>query len=242
MKFILTTLMMAYLILPGMAEPEKAKEIAEQWRAFSGTEEQTASGLPDKIDFDFKKLDGTVLLFMQPTAAWCRYYPKDYYKTVNVEKVFYFLKNIGVTGIIYNGGFKSNGTMITKGKLPPLCFRYNKYIRGRDDLQEAAVACKKYDMGLWMGMHGLGEPKCKNPIILKAHKDLYARNLQGQVMSIYGNNNKGGAFDINSPKVFKYLSSQIDFFIDKLKPYGCLKGFFWDEFWFNIYQILLSVL
>lgn len=154
-------------------------------------------------------------IFVSPAFAYFRV------KTWNSFDIVRDIKSLGVTDIIIIDS--QRGTFFWNSKIPGV---FNEPSCGkRDILKEIVEASHKLGLNVWLALH-VTEGMHVIDKVFKAHWNLYARDFRGRIY-------KPPHLDVFNPKVKKYWYAIIDEIATRYNKYGNIKGFLWDEVWFN---------
>jgi len=131
------------------------------------------------------------------------------------------IKSLGVTDIIIIDS--QRGTFFWNSKIPGV---FNEPSCGkRDFLKEIVEACHKLGLNVWLALH-VTEGRHIIDRVFRSHWNLYARDARGRIY-------KPPHLDVFNPKVKKYWYAIIDEIATRYNNYRNIKGFLWDEVWFN---------
>jgi len=161
---------------------------------------------------------GRFYFFLDPEFANFRY------KTVDPAKIVQDIYEMGATDVIVIDSQK--GTVVWDSKVSGAVKDPNlRETRSHCFFEKVIEEAAKRGLNIWVALHVTGGIY-PMPSVLRKNLDLYARDASGKTY-------QPPHLDALNPRVKSLWFSLIDEIAEKYNKSGAIKGFFWDEVWFN---------
>ncbi len=187
---------------------------------------------------NFEDMDGRIFLWDEPSIWWktTQRDKKDW--IMDYPNLFKHYKSLGVTDLICEGFLSSSGqgtvsNAYPENIVPPMALQrlFNLSIpeiwkrHAIDPVKLYGEQCRENKLGVWLVIHGLHDNWGQKHVV-ELHKNFYALESDGSIAADY-------PYDLLNEKTFEFMKFQIDYAIKAFEPYGVLKGFTADEWYFN---------
>ena len=187
---------------------------------------------------NFEGIDGRIFLWDDP-SIWWRTTQRDKQDWImDFPDLFKHYKSLGVTDLICEGFLSSSGlgtvsNAYPENIVPPMAPQrlFNLSIpeiwkkHDIDPVRLYGQQCRENKLGVWLVIHGLHDSWGQKNVV-ELHKEIYALESDGSIAADY-------PYDLLNEKTFEFMKFQIDYAIKAFEPYGVLKGFAADEWYFN---------
>ncbi|MFA6568521.1 MAG: hypothetical protein WCS96_09940 [Victivallales bacterium] len=187
---------------------------------------------------NFEDMDGRIFLWDGPSIWWdtTQRDKKDW--IVDYPKLFKHYRSLGITDLVCCDFLSSSGqgtvsNAYPENIVPPMAPHrlFNLSIpeiwkkHAIDPVRLYGEQCRENRLGVWLDIHGLHDSWAQKHVV-ELHKDFYALESDGSIAADY-------PYDLLNEKTFEFMKFQIDYAIKAFEPYGVLKGFSADEWYFN---------